>query len=621
MLGEITQKILKINLSTKDIRAEIIPSDILLKYIGGKGLNIYYLLRSVSSETLPFDPDVPLIFSNGLLTGGPAISSSRIQIGSISPLTGLIGSSNAGGFFGAELALCGFLSLFITGKAEMPVYIYIHDGKVEIRNAVSLWGLDTHETEEKIKKQLGVKKIRTAVIGPAGENLVLFASIIFPPHDAAGRTGLGATMGAKNLKAVVVKATTKHTQPLSTKIKTLIRNHINKMKQSPWFEEYAKYGDSTSVKWVDELGAGSVRNFNDVIFEQIDSVNGLSLMGLKTKSSSCFNCPIHCKGEIKIDSSRHNSFIGRLPEFESMDALGPRIGNGDATEDVYLSTMCNRWGVDTIEIGSCIGFAVDAYKRGIITDKETNGLKLEWGDPETAEKLLHQIVFRDTWLGDVFARGIKEASQIIDRGAGKYAYHVKGLSIGAMDPRGFKATALGYAVGSRGADFTNVYARLEYAISPEKAKVMFDTEKAADRLSEDGKALMVRYSIIAATVLDALGLCKIPYLTMLNDYNLSISVELVQMLLGWKITTEELSLCGERIVNAERIFNLKRGMKSDDDTLPDKFIKEPIEKGICKGSKVNLALMLKEYYELMGWDKDGYPLKSKIKELGLEEII
>ena len=287
------------------------------------------------------------------------------------------------------------------------------------------------------------------------------------------------------------------------------------------------------MKWVDELGAGSVRNFNDVVFEKIDTVDGIQLKDFTIKRKSCFNCPLHCRAEIEI-GSLHQGFIGQRPDYEAMEALGPRIGNGDAAETVYLNTMCNKFG---------------------------------------------------------------------------------------MDPRGFKASALGFAVGSMGTDFTNVYARFEFDSTPEQAEKRFGTKKAADRLSEEGKAAVVRYSIIGATILDALGLCKIPYLTLLNDFDLLIAVELVNAIVGWNITTAELAKCGERIVNAERIFNLKRGMKSTDDTLPDKFIEEPIENGICKGSKVNLATMLKEYYKLMGWNEDGYPMESKIRELGLEKVM
>jgi len=612
-------KLVKIDLDRNLIYIEDIPINIIKMYLGGKGINIYYLLKNINEKMKPLLPKVPLIFSNGLLTGGPALSSSRIHISSISPLTGLIGSSNAGGFFGAELRACGFLSLFITGKSKKPVYIYINDNNIEIRDAEKLWGLETDLAYKKLKDEFKDENLRIALIGPAGENLVSFASIIFPPHDAGGRTGLGAVMGSKNLKAVVIKANNRKKYKNTPEIREIIHKHLERMKNEKWFKEYSIYGDSRSVKWINELGAGTVRNFNDVIFEKVDSVDGIKLTDYKIKRKSCFNCPLHCRAEVEI-TDLHGGFIGHRPDYESMEALGPRIGNDDIREIVYLNTMCNKYGMDTIEVGSIIAFAIDLYKKGIITDENTNNLNLNWGDSKIVEILLNQIAFKTTWLGKILSQGIKKASEIINNGAEKYAYHVKGLSITGMDPRGFKASSLGFAIGSRGADFTNVYSRFEYSATPEEAEKRFGTKKAADRISEEGKAAVVRYSIIGSTVMDALGLCKIPYLTLLNDFDFSITIELISNLLDWDFKPDDLAKCGERIVNAERVFNLKRGMKASDDKLPEKFIKEPIENGICKGSKVNLMLMLEEYYRIMGWKKNGEPSKEKIKELGLEEI-
>ncbi|NOY09617.1 MAG: aldehyde ferredoxin oxidoreductase family protein [Spirochaetes bacterium] len=617
MALNISKKILKIDLTAKRIQRESISPDIFRKYLGGKGLNSYLLLKQVTAGMSVYDPRVPLIFSNGLLTGSSAVSSSRIHLSSLSPLTGIIGSSNAGGYFGAELAHCGYLSIFITGQAENPVYIYIHGEDVRILDAGFLWGLGTHETERRLKEELEEDKFSTAVIGPAGEHRVAFASVIFPPHDAAGRTGLGAVMGAKNLKAIAVKSKDRYIDRCSAETKTAVQGHIKEMRKSSQFTEYSNWGDSTSVRWINELGAGSVRNFNAVTFEHVDTADGMYLKDLTTKRKSCFNCPVHCRAELTINRGRHSGFTGQRPDFEPMMSLGPRIGNENALETVYLHTLCNMWGVDAIEAGSCIGFAIELYKRGLLTKKETAGKDLEWGNTGTAEAVLKQIVYRDTWLGDILARGVKEASHLIKKGAEKYAYHVKGLSITAMDPRGFKATALGYAVGSRGADFTNVYARLEFDITPDHAEKIFGTKKAADRLSEEGKPLMVKKSIIAATLLDALGLCKISYLTILNDFELSTMTELVRIILDRDVTAEELSLCGERIVTAERLFNIRRGMHYIDDMLPEKFTGEAVKDGPCKGSKVNLVQMLKEYYALMGWDDRGVPKNEKLKELEL----
>jgi len=613
-------KIVKVNLSNGLVKKESISGDLLRKFLGGRGLNAYFLLKYTNKNIKPFDPGNILIFSCGLLTGTKALSSARIHLGALSPLTELLGSSNAGGFFGAEMRVCGVISLIIIGKAKKPVYLYIQDEDIQIKDASKLWGLGTYETQEKIQQQIGDDNVKFAVIGPAGEKLVNIASIIFSSDDVAGRTGLGAVMGSKNLKGIAVRATKKAYTPKTERIKEITKRHLNEIKNSSNYEEYSKYADSTSVKWVDKLGAGSVYNFRDVYFKGVDTADGLSLKDFKTKRRSCFNCPVHCKAMIEIGQGRHKGFIGERPAFESMEALGPRCGNADATESVYLHNMCNKWGMDTIEVGSLIAFVMDLYERGILTEQKTDGLKLGWGSPEVMEALVEKIALRDSWLGNLLARGIREAANTIGNGAEQYAYHVKGLSIDASDPRGFKASGLGYAISNRGADFTSIYARLEYAYTPQKAKEVFGTEKAADRLSEEGKPLMVKNASCVSAVMDAIGLCKIPYLSLLNDYDLTIASELIGALVGWNISPEELLRCGERIVNAERLFNIRQGAGKADDTLPDKFLKEPIDKGVCKGSVVNLRKMLDEFYSLMKWNNKGIPTKEKIEELDLEEV-
>jgi len=615
-----SDKIIKVNLSNGLVKKENISGDILRKFLGGRGLNAYFLLKYTNKKIKAFDPDNILIFSCGLLTGTNALSSARIHVGAISPLTNLLGSSNAGGFFGAEMKACGIISLLITGKAKKPVYLYIQDEDVQIKDATKLWNLSTHETQEKIQQQIGDDSVKSAVIGPAGEKLVNISSIIFSSGDAAGRTGLGAVMGSKNLKGIAVRATKKVHALKTERIKEITKRHLNEMKNSPGYEEYSKYGDSTSVKWVDKLGAGSVYNYRDVYFKGVDTADGLSLKDFKIKRKSCFNCPIHCRAMIEIDQGRHKGFIGERPAFEAMEAFGPRCGNADAVESVYLHNMCNKWGMDSIEVGSLIAFVMDLHERGILTEQKIDGLKLGWGSPEAMEALVEKIALQSSWLGNLLAQGIREAANIIGNGAERYAYHVKGLSMTAMDPRGFKGSGLGYAISNRGADFANVYTRLEYAYIPQKAKEVFGNEKVADRLSEEGKSLMVRVTFYVSAVIDALGICKIPYLGLLNNYDLTIASELIGALIGWNISPEELFQCGERIVNAERLFNIRRGANRSDDILPEKFLKEPIDKGVCKGSVVNLEKMLDEFYSLMKWTYKGIPTKEKVIELGLEEI-
>ncbi len=615
------RKILKINLTEKKIIKEDIPDTLLKRFLGGKGLNIHYLMDLAIPVADPFAEDNPLIFSNGLLTGTPALSSSRIHLGSISPLTGLIGSSNAGGYFGRELFDCGVFSILITGKSDRPVYIYINNKSVEIRDAQFIWGLDTGSAWESLVKNTGIRDLQVAVIGQAGENLVRFASVIFPPNDAAGRTGMGAVMGAKKLKAIAVKSNRARKFHIDEKLKNLIKRQVELIKESkePDYFRYIKYGDTTYVKWLNQLESGSYFNFRDVAFEKIDTADGEYLDRFRVKTRSCYNCPIRCRAEVEIERS-DGLFKGERPDFEPMVLLGPRIGNFNAAQTVYLHTLCNRYGMDSIDTGSIIGFLMDIYDRGIIRKSDLNGLELKWGDVKAAEEIIRQIALRSTEIGDILGRGLKEASELLNRGAEKYAYHVKGLSLPAMDPRGFKASALGYAISTRGADFTSIYARHEYAIDADKAQSLYGTARAADRFSEDGKALMLKKSLVASVVLDSLGLCKITYLSFLDDYGLENQYEAAKLITEWEdFEPGDLLRAGNRIITLERIFNMKRGASSVDDYLPEKFIKEPIKRGAGKGSVVNLEVMKKEFYRIMGWDERGVPKRETLKMLDLED--
>ncbi|MGB9792205.1 MAG: aldehyde ferredoxin oxidoreductase C-terminal domain-containing protein, partial [Thermacetogeniaceae bacterium] len=341
---------------------------------------------------------------------------------------------------------------------------------------------------------------------------------------------------------------------------------------------------------------------------------------LVVKHHACYNCPIHCRAFVRIDRGRHEGFVGDRGEYEPLSSWGPRCGNADGLESIYLINLCDEYGLDSLGTGNIVAFAMDLYERGILTKEDTGGLELRWGNAEAMEEMVRQIAERSTWLGDVLSQGMKRAAEIIGRGAEEYAYHVKGLSITIMDPRSFKATGLGYAVASRGGDFGYVYAKPEYTYTPEQALRAYGTEKAADRLSEEGKAAMVRECMLACAVIDSLGICKIPECGMLLDFDLREAAEILSAFAGEEIAAGELQRIGERIINAERLFNFRFGASGRDDTLPRKFLEEPIPEGPCKGSVVHLEPMLKEFYALMGWSEDGSIPIAKQKELGLDGL-
>jgi len=612
--------ILNINLSDRTVRRETVPDAVWRSYLGGRGLNAWLLANRLTGRIDAFAPENPLLITRGLLTGTDALSSARLQVTAVSPLTGLLGNSNAGGFFGPELAAAGIIALAITGKAAAPVYLYIRDGTVEFRDAAAVWGLETKAARAAIQAEIGDPKSRVAVIGPAGEKLVRYASLLFGPGDAAGRTGMGAVMGAKNLKGIAVSPHARTDPTRTATVREIAARHLAEIKASPDYEEWSTFGDSGQVKWLDDFGAGPAYNYGEVQFPAVDTANGYSFRGAPTRYSSCYRCPVRCKAEIVSPAGRHAGFAGERPPFEPMAAFGPKCGNPDAFESLYLHTRCNDWGMDSIETGSVLAFAVDLFRRGILTDRDTEGLQLDWGDAAGLETLTEWIGARRPGLGNTLAEGIRGAAAIIGRGAERFAFHVKGMAMTSMDPRGFKGTGLGYAVSSRGADFSNPYPSLECGYTPRRAAEIFGDAGIGDRRNEAGKGRMVRYTAGVSAVLDAAGLCKIPYLSILNNFTLTAPAELITAVTGEHFTPAGLLTAGERIVTVERLINLRLGLRRSDDTLPARFRQQPVASGICSGLFVRVDPMLDDFYAEMGWDAAGVPTPGRLEKLGLTDF-
>ncbi len=592
--------------------------DLIDNFLGGRGVNAYYLLKELDEDIGPFSSENPIIFTPGLLTGSDVYSSSRLHVSSLSPLTGFLGSSSVGGYLGAGLKSNGIFSLIIEGKSDLPVFIWIDGGGLEIRSAEAIWGMNTSRARKKIEEE-GDGQVGAGAIGPAGENMASMACITLDNGHAAGRTGMGAVMGSKKLKAIGAS-------PGDYKIGKEIgnadpvREFLEEVKSHPDYDEWSQYDNSTSVKWADELGAGTVNNYRQVQAENIEQADGRSFKDLPRKPSSCHRCPVHCKAELEITRGPHEGEKAERPCYEPLVALGPKCGNFDVMETIDLHNRCNELGLDSVEVGGLLAFAMDLYDRGIISREDAGGLDLNWGNTGAMDELLEMIAGKKGWFGKVLSKGLVKAAEEIGGKAKKFAYHVKGLAMTAMDPRGFKGSALGYAVGSRGGDFTGIYARPEYSFSPEQAGEVFGKPEAADRLTEEGKPELVKRSAIVSAIVDSLGICKVPLLSLVEDYDSSLSARLTSEITGKEISSEELLLIGERIVTAERMFNVRMGLTSEDDRLPAKFTSEEIESGPAEGEVVELDKMLDEYYSLMGWTAEGPPKRDRLKELGLDHL-
>ena len=611
-------KLLVVDLETEEVSWADLPEALARRFLGGRGINAWFLTQHVGRGTDPLGPENVLICSCGLLTGTAVPSSSRLHLGARSPLTGLLGSSNVGGYLGAELRAAGVQALIIRGRARRPVTLCIEGDRVELRDATHLWGLDSRATTESLRAELG-QAFKLAVIGVAGENLVRYACIMTGTRHAAGRTGLGAVMGSKNLKAIAVRGD-KRPGETGDAVRKLVREYAGRIRHSPRYAAYARFSNSNCITVGNDLGLLGTRNFQHVRFAGADRIDGKKLIEYVKRPRSCYRCPLHCKAEIEITEGRYEGTRGERPDIEPIANLGAKCGLDDPEALLYLYNLAGTLGMDAISTGGVLAFAMELYQRGILSLEDTGGVELTWGNAEAMEIMMKRIAQREG-LGAVLAEGVRRAAQIIGREAEPYAYHSKGLELPGYDPRGAMGTALGYAVSTRGGDFTSVYAVPEFRWGPEQGREWFGTERAVDRLSVEGKGQLVKRAMIVSVIMDALGICKMALLSVVGDFCLEKEAALTAALTGWDVDAEELALAGERIVNLEKLFNLRHGAGSEVNDLPDRFTEERVpDPGPTQGMTVDIQSLVSDFYVAMGWDEKGFPTWEKLRELDLETL-
>ena len=611
-------RILEIDLSAGKWKFLPYPDDLLWKYLSGRGFNVQYLYSHMPPDADPLGPDNILLLSCGLLTGTAAPASARLHVNARSPLTGLLGSSNVGGNFGAKLRSCGIQSLVIRGRSPEPVYLWLDGDKIEIRTAKFIWGLDTWETDDFLKNKLGSDKLEIMAIGPAAENGALFGCIMTGRDHAAGRTGMGTVMGSKNLKAIVVKAPKRKTLfKASENGREAIKRYIWQMKNSPHYKDIKKHGGAGYVTWADDLGILATRNFKANTFDEAEQIDGKNLEKNITRTRGCHRCPVQCKAELEFDEGKLKGKKAIRPEFEPMLSLGSRCGLTDLDTLVYLDNLCSRLGMDSISAGGVIAFAMDLFERGILTREDTGGLDLSWGNGEAMEVLIKQIADGEG-LGGILATGVRQAARTLGRGAENHAAHVKGLEVAGYHPTNIMGTALGYTVSNRGADFSDVYATLEYKWLPDEKIEEFGLPKTIDLNSIHGKAALVRQCMIVGLVMDCLGLCKVPSLCLVCTYDLVAEAELTSELTEQNVSVGDLFYAGERILNLERLLNRRFGATQTDDRLPDMFFDKEYNSGKQPSKPQEwMEPMIREFYDVMGWDENGKPTEQKLAQLGL----
>jgi len=613
-----TGKTLKIDLSLGKVDFFPISEELKRKYIGGRGFITHWLFEQVPPEINPLSSKNMIIFACGALTGTLAPTSSRLAVGAKAPETGINSVGNVGGFFGAKLKHAGWDAIIITGKARKPVYILIENEKVEIKNAHHLWGRTTNQTESLIREENKDINLSIACIGPAGENQVLVATIIVDRVRSGGRGGLGAVMGSKNLKAVAVNGTggVNIYDPASFWKESL---SIIKKSTKRYFKKRWKSGTYGALTRYNQAGALSTHNAQLTSFEFINKISAETYNNLYKLPSmrACFGCNMPCTSNYIINDGQFKGFFGSSVTASTFKELGARCGLTDMGAILKAHDNMNRLGLDTISTPAIISFAMECYQRGIISQGDTGGLELKWGDTGIVLELIDQIAYVKG-LGKILGQGVKKCALALGGDAEKYALHVKGLETVATDPRGQPSWGLGYATSNRGACHMRAYSNFEYGgLSNDGMLRIAGTTKIKERFGIEGKGRAVAFLENMHAFGDSLGLCR--FMTRAELGFPEVLAPLFRTATGIMVTPEELYKVGERIINLERLSNLRIGLTPLDDTLPERYLKEPVPEGPAKGRVCELAPMIAEYYEARDWDPtNGYPSSKKIAELELE---
>jgi aldehyde:ferredoxin oxidoreductase len=604
-------KILHVDLTTGKTRTEPLNTEYAKKYIGGIGLGMRLWLANSKKGVDPFNPENPLVLALGPISGTmfPTAGNGHAFV-SKSPETQAIGEAVAHGTFGAELKRAGYDAIILKGKAEKPIYLWIDDDSVQLLDAASLMGKSPAETEEAIKKDLGDYYIRVAAIGLAGEKLSRIACIINEKTRAAGRTGLGAVMGSKNLKAIAVRGTRDIVPAKPDEFMDMVQEFHERMK-GPATQKYRTLGTPENVLVHNALYCMPTRNYNNAHFEEADKVSGEVLNEkFVAKIIGCSSCAMRCEHEVVVPEGPYKGTMTRM-EYETLWAMGPYCGIGRLDTIIKGMELADYYGMDAISAGVVVGFAMDCYENGILTKKDFGGIEANFGNSEALLQLLEKMGTREG-IGDILADGVRIAAEKIGKGADKLAQHIKGLEVTGYDLRCLKTAALGFAVSFRGADHNRHGA---YA---------FDVKGKVDRLkAEKGRGKMVRDMEDTYALIDSLIICKFSRGTYYKE--LGDMAKLYNLVTGIEMTAEELKKSGERINTVARLINIREGLGRKDDTLPWKVMNMPIpDDGPVKGAVVTqeeLDLLLDDYYESRGWTLEGVPTAEKLKELGMDDLL
>jgi aldehyde:ferredoxin oxidoreductase len=612
--GGYTGTVLRVDLANGVVHQEPLDEAFAQTYVGGRGFTSRLQYDLIPKDVDPLGPENVLIIAPGALTGTPAPSSARFLVAGRSPLTSILGDANSGGFFGAMLKRAGYSLILIRGKSPHPVYIWIDDDQVELRDARHLWGKDVHQTADAIERESG-KGFRVAAIGQAGENLVHIAGIIVDKDHAAARTGLGAVMGSKRLKAIAVRS--KKSVPICdpatfNQLVAELREIERNDKRAQDFKVRGTLG--TLMDHHTAIGAMNTRNYQFGQFEGKEKIDNEALAAqYLVRTTGCYQCSLKADRYCRVDKGEFAGIEVGGPEYSTAVAFGSGVGNDNVAAILKGNDLANRYGMDTMDLGGVIAFSMELYQRGILTRDDTDGLELEWGNYHALLELIERIAFRKGPFADLLANGVHVAAQEIGRGAERYAVHVKGMTPAPLDARVVKVYNFRYAVGPRGADHLRISCPGGYALDE------IPLLEAAEKL---------RYWQGIIAIPDLMGLCKFAYTyyTETPEKALHRTLDIVPALYtaatGFELTSDELLETAARVTNVERAHNCRLGLTSKDDTLPPRFTEDPMPAGPAKGKVYDILEPMKEaWYTVQEWNTEtGIPKRARLEELGLGDI-
>ncbi|MHA1907167.1 MAG: aldehyde ferredoxin oxidoreductase C-terminal domain-containing protein, partial [Candidatus Thorarchaeota archaeon] len=612
-------KILRINLTTGSITEEFPDEETLRKYLGGSGLATKYLFDETKPGIDPLGLENKLIFMTGPLTGTYSPSTGRYSVVTKAPLTNGWGQANSAGFWGRDFKRSGFDGVIFEGVSSKPVYLLTEDGKAELVDAREIWGKNTSETTKILKQKHG-PKFNVACIGIGGENLVKYAAIMNDCDEenwgrAAGRCGVGAVMGSKNLKAIASKGTLNIPVADPKKYREEAKQRFDWVNQSILKMTLEVYGTATMVDLVNVKGGIPTKNWQTGVFENAEAINGTAINdSILVKRKPCFACPIHCGRIVEIKAGPFKS-KGEGPEYETIGSFGTMCGVDNLEAITLAHFLCNEYGLDTISAGSSVAFAMECYQRGILKPEDVDGMDFSWGNAQLIVDIVEKIAKREG-VGDLLAEGTKRMSKKLGQGSERFAMHVKGLELPAYDSRAAKVTGLAYAVANRGGDHITAY--IEGPAFLNMPFMIVEEADIGDPLQEIPEtALIVKNFEDSLGNFDAIGGCKFMGMVLTADD----WAGLMSSLMGIEMSADEFRKTGERIYNMQRAYILREGFTRADDTLPPRLLEDPLPEGPAKGHVVNLEILLDAYYKYRGWDEHGRPTVEKLKELELEWLI